>query len=82
MKAETYRESRRRGGALPSARSLLGCPVLLGGALVFSAAAGGLRAEPETWDGRLDDLGIFCTEEDAPAGTWYWKMASPISPMP
>ena len=51
-------------------------PIFVGAALVIPAASGHLRAEPDTWDGRLDDLGIYYTEDEAPAGTWYWKLVS------
>ena len=35
-------------------------------------------ASPPTWDSRLTDLGIYYTETNVAAGTFYWKLISGV----
>ncbi len=46
-------------------------------ALFFVAGlAAGVSAEPDSWDQRLDGLGVYVTEAEVSAGTWYWRLVS------
>ncbi len=50
----------------------------LAAASIVLVAAGQAAAEPDVWDSRLDDLGIFWVDAGVSPGAWYWRLVSAV----